>query len=169
MAYIDDELRRLHETFCIMVSARGYSLRALFAECGLSRTYYYKFRTEQLWNPTMSTLRRLLSCMSYSLFDLLSVRSIFDGEYLLALPDSGHELVPAGITRMDIYHYIRDYYPEDRTMRFQSIFHNRDDGLSDIYYSTLVDVSAKLDMRIVELFGEIYRFTLFRRSHGKRS
>lgn len=107
--------------------------------------------------------------MSYSLFDLLSVRSIFDGEYLLALPDSGHELVPAGITRMDIYHYIRDYYPEDRTMRFQSIFHNRDDGLSDIYYSTLVDVSAKLDMRIVELFGEIYRFTLFRRSHGKRS
>ncbi len=167
MAYIDDELRTLHETICIMVSARGFSLKKVFADSGLSRAYFYKFRKEQMWNPTMKTIRQLLSTMSYSIFDLLSVRSSLDGNPLAALPDYGHEFVPANITRMDIYHYIRDYYPEDRTTRFQSIFHNRDDGNSDIYYSTLVYVAENLGMNITELFEEIYRFSLYRRSYGK--
>lgn len=166
MAYIDDELRSFREMFCLLASSRGNSMKVMIKKAGLSNSYFYKFRKLEFWNPTMKTLGMLLSAMKCSVYDLFSFMAEFEGYDLMCLPEGNHEFIAAGICRMDVYDYIMKYYPEDRTIRFESIFRNKDDGHSDIYYSTIVDVAEKLDMKPFELFEDIYRFSLYRKACG---
>ncbi len=168
MSSINDELEALHETICIMVAARGYSLKNVFSDSGLSRAYFYKFIDSKCWNPTMTTLGRMLVSLNYTLFDFISFRTGLYGDDLMHIPNSEPVAVIASISRIDLYRYIREYHPNEKCKRFESIFHNKDDGTSDIYYSTIVEVAMKLHMKISSLFECVYSLCLQRKSYEKQ-
>ncbi|MCR5732276.1 MAG: hypothetical protein K6G51_05010 [Sphaerochaetaceae bacterium] len=165
MAYIDDKLEEFRELFCLFVSYKGYLLKDVFNKAGLSNSYFFRFKNSDFWNPSITNLEKILFSIDSSVYELVSFMARYDNSDLLILSETKQQFRYSRISRLDVINYINHYFPEDRAFRFESVYHNRDNGKGDVCYSTIVDIADKLRFKPYEVMFDIYDFSRVSRTY----